>query len=104
MGLSSKREDTSAPFDAYWINTYPLFGILEYSFASSAQLLMDRQLRSVIPTAGKSLQPGTVYPNQVISRRQLQMKHNKYYDRSAHSLQHLKSGDKVNVQFSEKDT
>jgi len=98
--LSKAKADGSNPFLA----------LLEYrstpvdSLASPAQLLMGRQLRSILPTSAKHLQPKTINPSEVAARRlHLQAKQKKYYDQNAHPLPPMKTGDNVYVQLSKGD-
>ncbi|KAK7114526.1 hypothetical protein V1264_000580 [Littorina saxatilis] len=83
-----------------------LLCILEYrntpvdGLASPAQLLMGRQLRSVLPATASQLQPKTINPQVVTARRQQrQAGQKKYYDRSSRPLPSLKIGDEVFVQL-----
>ena len=91
-------------------NSNPLLAILEYrctpvdNLASPAQLLMGRQLRSILPTTEKKLLAKVINPTHVTSRRhQLQQTQKKHYDKSARHLQPLKPGDSINVQLFPKD-
>ena len=68
-----------------------LLSILEYrttpvdGLASPAQLLMGRQLRSVLPTTSKHLEPKTINPDEVTAKRQhLQASQKNYYDRTSY--------------------
>ncbi|XP_070193833.1 uncharacterized protein [Littorina saxatilis] len=87
-----------------------LLCILEYrntpvdGLASPAQLLMGRQLRSVLPATASQLQPKTINPQVVTARRQQrQAGQKKYYDRSSRPLPSLKTGDEVFVQLTPDD-
>jgi hypothetical protein len=83
-----------------------LISILEYrntpvdGLASPAQLLMGRQLRSVLPATASQLRPKTISPHVVtVRRQQCQASQKKYYDRSSRPLPPLKTGDEVFVQL-----
>ena len=87
-----------------------LLSILEYrstpvdGLASPAQLLMGRQLRSILPSTNQQLKPKTVDHNTFLSRRmKLQAEQKAYYDRSAYPLPPLKTGDPVYVQMAKGD-
>ncbi|KAK7107442.1 hypothetical protein V1264_015374 [Littorina saxatilis] len=86
--------------------TSALQAILEYcntpvdNLASPAQLLMGRQLRSILPTTKQHLQPKTIRPADVGARRnEKQTKMKQYYDRSSRPLPPVKPGDAVHVQL-----
>ena len=87
----------------------PLLAILEYrntpvdSMKSPAELLMGRQLRSILPAANHHLQPKPTDASQVFVRRQeLQQRQKKYYDQSARPLKTLKPNDQVRLQLHDK--
>ena len=84
----------------------PLISILEYrntpvdGLASPAQLLMGRELRSILPVTASRLRPQIIKPEVVISRReQRQLTQKEYYDRSSRPLAPLSVGDDVYVQL-----
>ena len=67
--------------------------------ASPAQLLMSRRLRSILPSTGKQLQPKTVHPKVIQTRRhQQQHTHKYYYDQQAVPLPPLRRGESIRVQ------
>ena len=79
-----------------------LLSILEYrttpvdGLASTAQLLMGHQLRSVLPTTSKHLEPKTINPDEVTAKRQhLQASQKNYYDRTSHQMPSVRTGDNV---------
>ena len=83
-----------------------LLSILEYrttpvdGLASPAQLLMGRQLRSVLPTTSKHLEPKTINPDEVTAKRQhLQASQKNYYDRTSHQMSSVRTGDNVYVKL-----
>ena len=87
-----------------------LLSILEYrstpvdGLASPAQLLMGRQLHSILPSTNKQLKPKTVDHNAFLSKRmKLQAVQKAYYDWSAYPLPSLKTGDPVYVQMAKGD-
>ena len=60
------------------------------NLASPAQLLMGRQLGSILPTTNQLLKPRLVNPVEFTTRREeLQAKQKSYYDRTAHPLTHM---------------
>ena len=72
--------------------------------ASPAQLLMGRQLRSILPATNHLLKPTTINPADIVSRRrQLQATQKRYYDQTAHPLPPWKTGDKIYTQLSQGD-
>jgi hypothetical protein len=85
-------------------------GLLEYrntpvdGLESPAQLLMSRQLRSVLPTTQKQLQPRVVNSQAVVARRrQCQTNQKRFYDRGSRPLPALQPGDEVFVQLTPGD-
>lgn len=85
--------------------TPALKSILEYrntpvdDFASPAQLLMGRQLRSILPVTNGQLLPKTIDPRAVVAkRRQQQESQKRFYDRSSRPLPPLGPGDPVFIQ------
>ena len=89
--------------------TSPLLGILEYrntpvdGLKSPAQLMMTRQLRSIVPTTHEPLQPRPNNLLQVVARREHQQAlQKKYYDRSAKPLTELKPQEAVFLQMNDK--
>jgi hypothetical protein len=87
-----------------------LLSILEYrntpvdNFASPAQLLMGRQLRSILPVTSEQLEPKTIDSEKFITRRHhLQFTQKKYYNKGAHPLPELKTGDAVRIQLAKGD-
>ena len=87
-----------------------LLSILEYrstpvdGTASPAQLLMGRQLRSVLPATDQQLKPRPINDNTFQSRRRhLQHRQKRYYDQTAHLLPPVKTGDQIYVQLSKGD-
>jgi len=85
--------------------TSPLIAILEYrttpvdNFASPAQLLMGRRLRSILPVYTPRLEPQTPQNPDVLAKRILsQQRQKKYYDRTATPLKPLKEGQPITVQ------
>ena len=64
-------------------------------FASPAQLLMSRSLRSILPVSKKKLEPKPPLKSKVVNnRKQMQQRPVKYYNKE---LKPFKSGDKVRV-------
>ena len=87
-----------------------LLSILEYrstpvdGLASPAQLLMGRQLRSLLLSTNQQLTPKTVDHTTFLSgRMKLQAVQKAYYDRLAYPLPPLKTGDPVYVQMAKGD-
>ena len=83
----------------------PYLGLLEYrntpvdGFKSPAQLLMSRNLRSILPTTEKQLQPELACHNAVQGRRELCQKQQKqYYDRNTRPRPALPAGATVRFQ------
>lgn len=83
----------------------PYLSLLEYrntpvdNFASPAQLLMSRRLRSILPSTHQQLQPNVVSQRQVHTRRvHQQQQQKKYYDRSAKHLPPLQEGQFIRFQ------
>ena len=67
-------------------------------FASPAQLLMSRNLRSTIPSLPQRFQPKATDPESFRQQRKLvQQKQKTYYDRSSYSLTQLEKGECVRV-------
>ena len=90
-------------------NRPPLLGILEYrntpvdGLKSPAQLMMTRQLRSIIPVTQEQLLPRQTNPELVVARREHQQTlQKKYYDRTARPLTTLKTDDQVLLQSNNK--
>ena len=89
--------------------TSPLLGILEYrntpvdGLKSPAQLMMTRQLRSIVPTTHEPLQSRPTNLQQVVARREHQQAlQKKYYDRTAKPLTDLKPQEAVLLQMNNK--
>ena len=87
----------------------PLLGILEYrntpvdGLKTPAELLMNRQLRSILPATHEHLQPRPTNHLQVMARREhLQTQQRKYYDRTARPLVPLKTQEPVLLQVNNK--
>ena len=83
----------------------PFLGIIEYrntpvdGFASPAQLLMSRQLRSILPCTSQHLKKKVIPTTQFTRRRtEMQKRQKLYHDKSARSLKQLTPGDAVYVQ------
>ena len=90
-------------------NRPPLLGILEYrntpvdGLKSPAQLMMTRQLRSIMPVTQEQLLPRQTNPELVVARREHQQTlQKKYYDRTARPLTTLKTDDQVLLQSNNK--
>ena len=86
-------------------NKDPYISLLEYrnpqvdGFATPAQLLMSRRLRSILPTTKDHLKAEVVDPNKVHeSRKRSQATQQHYYNRGAKELAPLESGDRVRIQ------
>jgi len=84
----------------------PLIGILEYRATaldigfSPAELLMGRQLRSILPTTREKLIPKTPITAEVKKKITLRKKKTKNYcDKSAQPLKPLKEGESARVQL-----
>ena len=82
----------------------PYLCLLEYrntpvdNFASPAQLLMSRSLRSILPVLRKKLEPKPPLKSKVVNKRKLmQQRQVKYYNKGSKELKPFKSGDKVRV-------
>lgn len=108
-GLAEKSVQTAKKIivKAQEEGTNYLRALLEYrstpvdNLASPAQLLMGRQLRSILPVTSQQLTPKTIHPDIVIQRRQeLQRIQAKQYNRTAHPLPELKVGHKAQIQLS----
>lgn len=66
-------------------------------FASPAQLLMSRNLRSTIPSLSQ-LQPKVIDTESLRQQRELVQQRQKYYhDQSSHSLTQLEKGESVRI-------
>ena len=105
---TAKRILTKASADP---NTDPFLALLEYrttpvdNLASPSELLMSRQLRSILPTSSQPLYPRPIEPETVISQRQnMQSQQRYYYNQGAHSLPQVQKGDPVYVQVSKQGT
>ena len=85
----------------------PCMSILEYRNtptqgldSSSAQRLMNRRTKTLLPTARSLLQPRVIYPereNKLSRERQTQAELANYYNRSSRSLPELSDGDVVHI-------
>ena len=85
--------------------TDPHIALLEYrnspvdSYASPAQLLMSRQLRSILPSTYQQLKPRIVPTKDFMQHRLVEQNRQKsYYDKSAKQLPELQTGEKVFIQ------
>ena len=83
----------------------PFLGILDYrntpvdGFVSPAQLLMSRQLRSILPCTSQHLKKKVIPTTQFTQQRTEMLKRQKlYHDKSARSLKQLTPGDAVYIQ------
>ena len=65
---------------------------------SPMQLLINRRGRTTLPTATKMFKPRLTSPIKFLdTRKNEQAKQKRYYDRSAHPLSPMKSGDQVRI-------
>ena len=86
-------------------NRDPYLPLLEYRNTplkcgySPAQLLMDRRLRSILPSTNKQLMPETVDPNKAHKKMtEQQNKTKQHYDKTARKLPPLKVGEPMHIQ------
>ena len=105
-GLAEKAVQTAKNILQKAINDKkdPYLCLLEYrntpvdNFASPAQLLMSRSLRSILPVLRKKLEPNPPLKSKVVNKRKLmQQRQVKYYNKGSKELKPFKSGDKVRV-------
>ena len=89
--------------------TPPLLAILEYrntpvdGLKSPAELMMSRQLRSILPATNYHLTPKPVDKSEVFSKRlTLQGRQKRYYDHHARPLESLNKQDHVHLQINKK--
>jgi len=83
----------------------PYISLLEYrntplaeNGKSPAQMLMSRQLRSILPCTESQLIPKVVDPQEVKKYKQMSQQRQKWYhDRGAHPLKPLQEGDFVRI-------
>lgn len=87
----------------------PYLSMLNYrntpidNLGSPAQLLMNRRLRSKLPTTQKHLKPNIIRQKKVhekLSKKQDKQKH--FFDRSSKPLSQLKPGDSIRIQTEKK--
>ena len=65
---------------------------------------MGRQLRSVLPTTSKHLEPKTINPDEVTAKLQhLQASQKNCYDRTSHQIPPVRTGDNVYVKLTKDD-
>jgi hypothetical protein len=83
----------------------PYLSLLEYrnapsdALATPAQLLMSRNLRSILPNTSNHLRPSVVHPEfarERMEKKQATQKH--YYNQGARELKPLASGKEVHIQ------
>ena len=78
----AKSDDQCALLSILQYRSTPIDGL-----ASAAQLLMGRQLRSILPSTNQQLKPKTVDHNTFLSRRmKLQVVQKAYYDRVTNGI------------------
>ena len=82
----------------------PHFAILEYrntpvdKYATPAQRLMSRNLRSILPVTNNSLKPNIVDDSKFQHvRKEMQLQQKKYYDTKTQELPELEKGTVVKV-------
>ena len=85
----------------------PYLALLEYRntpicdrLGSPSQRLMGRRTRTLIPTSDSLLSPKTIKPSVVqLELEELKRKQKYYYDKHAHPLQELQTGNQVSIQM-----